>query len=531
MTINITSIPAKAFVHFLIALLSLAAVAVSARPGHSQDELLAGAPVAEINSEGDKFLERGSIDSALVYYTAAAERYGKDMDKADKMLCVDALNNIGAIKFFLHHDYIQAFSYLTKGLKIAEETGYDEIKAKIYVNLAGVHTIFGDSAVAARLMGEAFRISKEQQDWYIYVASFIDLANHLAVYDNLAGMSAEVADFSSTAIPDSVKMKDYALWLCRGVKLYLQGRYDASLKAFDSAAGHIGSDLQEKSYLHIADLLAAKAYAAKGMYGMAVSRIKSNMTADIPIYALYNSYKSLASYYAKAGLADSSEAYRVKYLLINDTTLSYGEYMRLRDYELRYLPASVTGYVAHEEPGRGAGVLFAVLVAAVVAAAVVLLVWHRRRRCTAAVASVKPAAVREPAQVHGGTAQQGAETDEKTQELARTIRQFMETSPEIYHQDFSLEKLAAMLGTHTRTASRAINEVFGVNFSTLLSQYRIEEARRRLSSPEYANVTIQAIAVDLGFKSRSNFATVFKKFTGTTPNEYQKEALGKKAAD
>lgn len=107
----------------------------------------------------------------------------------------------------------------------------------------------------------------------------------------------------------------------------------------------------------------------------------------------------------------------------------------------------------------------------------------------------------------------------------------METSPEIYHQDFSLEKLAAMLGTHTRTASRAINEVFGVNFSTLLSQYRIEEARRRLSSPEYANVTIQAIAVDLGFKSRSNFATVFKKFTGTTPNEYQKEALGKKAAD
>ncbi len=531
MIINILSIPARAYRHAIAALLSLVAVAVLAQPGHGLEKRLAGVPVQEINIMGDKFLGQDCIDSALAYYTVTAGRYGEDMGKADKMLCVDALNNIGAIKFFLHHDYIQAFSYLTKGLKIAEETGYDKIKAKIYVNLAGVHTIFGDSAVAARLMGEALRTSKEQQDWYIYVAAFIDLANHLAVYDNLAGMGAEVDDFSSTAIPDSVKMKDYALWLCRGVKLYLQGRYDASLKAFDSAAGHIGSDLQEKSYLHIADLLAAKAYAAKGMYGMAVSRIKSNMTADIPIYALYNSYKSLASYYAKAGLADSSEAYRVKYLLINDTTLSYGEYMRLRDDELRYLPASVTGYVAHDEPGKGAAALVALLVAAVVAAAAVVMVWHGRRRRTAAVASVKPAVVREPAQVHGGAAQQGAETDEKTQELARTIRQFMETSPEIYHQDFSLEKLAAMLGTHTRTASRAINEVFGVNFSTLLSQYRIEEARRRLSSPEYANVTIQAIAVDLGFKSRSNFATVFKKFTGTTPNEYQKEALGKKAAD
>lgn len=69
--------------------------------------------------------------------------------------------------------------------------------------------------------------------------------------------------------------------------------------------------------------------------------------------------------------------------------------------------------------------------------------------------------------------------------------------------------------------------MFGVNFSTLLSQYRIKEACRRLSSPEYANVTIQSIAVDMGFKSRTNFAAVFKRETGLTPNEYQKEALRK----
>lgn len=92
-------------------------------------------------------------------------------------------------------------------MEISEETGYDKIKAKIYVNLAGVHTIFGDSAVAARLMSEAFRISKEQHDWYIYTAAFIDLANHLAVNDNLAGMKDEADDFSSTSIPDSIKMK------------------------------------------------------------------------------------------------------------------------------------------------------------------------------------------------------------------------------------------------------------------------------------------------------------------------------------
>ena len=209
----------------------------------------------------------------------------------------------------------------------------------------------------------------------------------------------------------------------------------------------------------------------------------------------------------------------------NDTTLSYGEYMRLRDLERRYLPASVTG----DGGGRGSSL---VPLLAAVAGAVILLLALRRRK-PSPPAAVEPGggahAVAQP-KPHAQAAAH-AEPDEKTQELARTIRRFMETSPEIYGQDFSLEKLAARLGTHTRTASRAINDVFGVNFSTLLSQYRIDEACRRLSSADYANVTIQAVAVDLGFKSRSNFAIVFKKFTGVTPNEYQKEALGKKQAD
>lgn len=116
--------------------------------------------------------------------------------------------------------------------------------------------------------------------------------------------------------------------------------------------------------------------------------------------------------------------------------------------------------------------------------------------------------------------------DEKAQETAHEIRKFMETSLEIYSQDFSLEKLAQRLGVHTRTVSRVINDVFGVNFSTLLSQYRVKKACRMLSSNDYSNVTIQAIANDVGFKSRTNFASVFKKQTGLSPNEYQKKVHG-----
>lgn len=507
-----------------MALLAVSTVPAVARQGGGLAARLAGLAVGEVNRMGDACLERGDVDSAMAYFTVAAGRYAEGMGRAGKHACVDALNNIGAIKFFYRNDYISAFSCLIKGLKIADETGYDAMKPKIYVNLAGVHTMFGDSAVAARLMGEAFRVSKEQRDWYIYVASFIDLANHLVVNGNLGGMRGEVADFKSADVPDSIKMRDYARWLCRGVELYNKRRYDDCLEALDSAAAWVEPDLQSATYLSIADMLAAKAYAAKGMYATAIGRIKANMSPSMTMYSRYIFYKALAEYYAEMGAADSARAYRMKYLLINDTTLSYGEYMRLRDLEHRYLPASVTG------DGGGSGSSLVPWLAAVAGVVLMLLALRWRKPSPPADGGVGGGAHAGPQPKQHAQVAAHAEPDEKTQELARTIRRFMETSSEIYGQDFSLEKLAARLGTHTRTASRAINDVFGVNFSTLLSQYRIEEACRRLSSPDYANVTIQAVAVDLGFKSRSNFAIVFKKFTGVAPNEYQKKVLGKKQA-
>ena len=59
--------------------------------------------------------------------------------------------------------------------------------------------------------------------------------------------------------------------------------------------------------------------------------------------------------------------------------------------------------------------------------------------------------------------------------------------------------------------------------------YRIREACRRLSDPARSNLTIEAISDELGFRSRSNFNTVFKKITGLTPGSYQKFAREEKA--
>lgn len=116
--------------------------------------------------------------------------------------------------------------------------------------------------------------------------------------------------------------------------------------------------------------------------------------------------------------------------------------------------------------------------------------------------------------------------DEDTRnQLMLKIITVMDNSEAIYSNDFSLQQLASLVGSNNKYVSQAINETMHINFSALLSQYRIKEACRRLDDTQtYGNQTIEAIAESVGFKSRSNFVTAFKRLTGITPSEFQNQA-------
>lgn len=92
------------------------------------------------------------------------------------------------------------------------------------------------------------------------------------------------------------------------------------------------------------------------------------------------------------------------------------------------------------------------------------------------------------------------------------------TNPEL-----SLAGLANQLNIPTRSLSILINHKKGQHFFDFINQYRIEEAKKLLKDPKQ-NLTIQQIFFQVGFNSKSSFNTAFKRFTGTTPSDYKKEA-------
>ena len=54
-----------------------------------------------------------------------------------------------------------------------------------------------------------------------------------------------------------------------------------------------------------------------------------------------------------------------------------------------------------------------------------------------------------------------------------------------------------------------------------INKYRVEEAKKKLSSRTYKQFTILAIAYEVGFNSKSAFYNAFKKFTDTTPTKFR----------
>lgn len=85
----------------------------------------------------------------------------------------------------------------------------------------------------------------------------------------------------------------------------------------------------------------------------------------------------------------------------------------------------------------------------------------------------------------------------------------------------NIGKLAQICGVSTHQLSYYINTYLNKNFYEYINYYRIEEAKLKLTDPNFENYKIEFIGEESGFNSRSTFFTTFKKFTGQSPLIYR----------
>lgn len=87
--------------------------------------------------------------------------------------------------------------------------------------------------------------------------------------------------------------------------------------------------------------------------------------------------------------------------------------------------------------------------------------------------------------------------------------------------DLTVEKLATFVGERHRQVSMAINRCRGVNFSSYVNCYRVEEAQRLLEAGWLDEHTLDALAMKVGFGSRVNLYRSFKRLKGVSPSDFK----------
>jgi AraC-like DNA-binding protein len=104
-------------------------------------------------------------------------------------------------------------------------------------------------------------------------------------------------------------------------------------------------------------------------------------------------------------------------------------------------------------------------------------------------------------------------------EMERIVDYFKTEKPYL-NKNLNINQVSVALAIPSRELSFIINNHFGQRFNDFLNKYRIEYITKKINKEYLSNYTIEGIASEAGFASKSTFNLAFKKYHQCTPTEY-----------
>lgn len=473
-------------------------------------------------SKGDAYYGAGRFSEALEFYTKALD--GAKIDR-NEHLYYACLGNIGNI-YASMGDVKRALHYYALGYEAAKKTKDIETQWGFVTNIVAAYCQINDAANAQTF----FRLQMQlpikdvvRQKYYCYT-------NQALIA--LAGHKWDLAEYYFKTTEHFVKER----------RLPPQYVVEPLLE--------LGKIRKRQG-----DMVGALNY-----FCMARDSVGGMETKE----QLVNIYHEMAEVYKKVGKRDSAERYRSLYLSLSDSIFNVSQFnmanSKLFEYENKENQKRIDTLVSQNYTQLlviGVFLVFAVAITLLYIAlrrkthnlleAQRLLVSKNEELMTSEhnsqkllkqyVEALNNKELTSTTNIHSSNStivsmsskEEGTERsdigldEEQRTRLLNSIATVMEDVELISSSDFNLSMLADKVGSNTRYVSWVINETYGKNFKTLLNEYRIREACKRLTDNEhYGNMTIQAIYEDLGYNSAACFIQAFKKVNGVTPSVYQK---------
>ena len=117
------------------------------------------------------------------------------------------------------------------------------------------------------------------------------------------------------------------------------------------------------------------------------------------------------------------------------------------------------------------------------------------------------------------------------EEIARKIIMKLAIEQKYRDPNYSAKRLASDIGVNMRHISAVINMRFQQNYAQLVGRMRIYEAKYMLQDSHFDKMTMEDIAINVGFTTRQSFYAAFYRQCGITPREYKLTHIGEPIAD
>ncbi len=553
----------------LIALLLLWRCSPSLSAGDftpSSEELrqIQGMTISQLYDAAKQYEKSGKRDSAIFYYNLVFSRFKDGKVASDAELCAQSLLSQGTLSYD-GFNYAEAMNFYLKCVDFCQQYHLDAILANAYRCMGNIYSQFNDYTQSKELYRKSLEATRQSHEGEAIEKALYNLIIAHAITKELIVAESYYAQLKE--LDTGTPKHAFDLAFTKAVINEQRGHTQEALAGY-SAAMATGQEHQlGENLIGSCRSRMAIIYAGEKDYAKAIQLLQQNeqeATAHDVRDLLTSTYREMAEVYDMMGEKDLNVAYMMKHIELYNEIFNLARFNSLKNaqviHDMNLNAQEITRL--QDEKTRQRNIIIVCIAAALLLSLFSLMLYRQKRQLSSAYkdlfehnnatvqserrylhllndAQHQTEKLREKLRLQQSMLQMkdlssaddafadDADTGDNSAILAR-LRYFMEHDDAYLYSDFNIDKMAQIVGTNTKTLSMLIKEEYGCNFRSFLNEYRIKEAMVRINDLDnFGNLTIKAISESVGYKSQSNFITVFTKITGVKPSIYLRMAQEK----
>ena len=507
-------------------------------------------PTATLMHMGNDFMNiKNMPDSGMLCYSLIANRYNENLNREELEQCIRATCNVGRIYSENYHNQQQAYHYFLLTQELVDRHQYTEFIPDVLMYIGNLYWTqhglkpdkhFEDEAMSCHRA--AFQQALKTKSYQTLTPIFLNMTYVAFCNDRLLQIKDEINAYDALTLKDSTLADPLAQTVSRACQFIFDNRPERAIELFKSVSID-KSKLPSKARIQI--MLNEFVYLLELKSGhddeaLNTALINLELMHQYEPELINGAYLHLVDYYRNHNNLTLAEKYELLWWRSTDSIAHASHADDINTvrflHEIDKMNAEVKELNYKEQTKER--ILWIVGAFSLIAIALLVLLYISRRRIQEGYQRLYRQNVEllaaDEARRQAEAAQPEAMSevpkyshnqmdDDVMDELWLQIKRVMETSEDIYHDPFGVDQLADLLGAKRNYVSQTINTKTSEPFPTLLTEYRIREACRRMNDQEhYGNYSVEGIAQSVGYGSRSHFAKLFKAATGVPPSAYMK---------